>query len=370
MARPVRHGRSWRIRWIDAEGRRQSEVHDDHADAVFKLRQHQLEAEQVRRGLRAPDPPSKTFDELCDYWLARRAVLKRSRKDDESILRRHLRPVFGGLRLREVGVERVDAYVCSRSHLDKKTVANHLTLLVSMLNVAVDLGWLAKAPKIRKPRVPLFTRDFRFLRTDDELRRFLEAASAEGEPVFALYATAVYTGMREGELAGLRWEDIDLERRLITVQRSFDGPTKAEDVRYVPVLDPLLPVLRRWRLRCPGEIVFPNRDGNMHGEAARVFQEVLRRVLRAAGFPETPREGRRPRPYVTFHGLRHSFASLWMMKGGDLFKLQKILGHKSVQMTMRYAHLAPDAFAADYCRLGEQAPGEPAEVIALHGPRP
>jgi integrase len=365
VARPVRYGRRWRIRWTDADGRRRSEVYDDHADAAFKLRQHQLEVEQVRRGLRAPEPPPKTFDELCDYWLARRAVRKRSRTDDESILRRHLRPAFGALRLRDLGVERVDAYVCSRAHLDKKTVANHLTLLVSMLNAAVDLGWLAKAPKIRKPWVPLFTRDFRYLRTDDEVHRFLEAARAEGEPVFALYATAIYTGLREGELAGLRWEDVDLDRRLITVQRSFDGPTKAEDVRYVPVLDPLLPVLRRWRLRCSGQIVFPNRDGGMHGEAARVFQEVLRRVLRAAGFPETPREGKRPRPYITFHGTRHTFASQWMMKGGDLFKLQKILGHKSVQMTMRYAHLAPDAFAADYGRLGDRAPGEPADVVPL-----
>lgn len=117
MARPVRHGRGWRIRWIDAEGRRRSEVYDDNADAAFKLRQHQLEAEQVRRGLRSLDPPSKTFDELCDYWLARRAVRKRSRKDDESIIRRHLRPAFGAVRLRDLGVERVDTYVCSRAHL-------------------------------------------------------------------------------------------------------------------------------------------------------------------------------------------------------------------------------------------------------------
>ena len=48
----------------------------------------------------------------------------------------------------------------------------------------------------------------------------------------------------------------------------------------------------------------------------------------------------------------NTLASHWVMRGGDLFKLQKILGHKSVQMTVRYAHLAPDAFAADYDRLG------------------
>ena len=59
----------------------------------------------------------------------------------------------------------------------------------------------------------------------------------------------------EGALA-TALPQVDLEARLITVQRSFDGPTKADDVRYVPVLDPLLPVLRAWRLRHPGRLVF------------------------------------------------------------------------------------------------------------------
>jgi hypothetical protein len=68
--------------------------------------------------------------------------------------------------------------------------------------------------------------------------------------VFALYATAVFTGMRAGELGGLRWDDVDFDKRLVTVQRSFDGPIKAGDIRYVPILDALLPVLRAWRLRC------------------------------------------------------------------------------------------------------------------------
>lgn len=170
--------------------------------------------------------------------------------------------------------------------------------------------------------------------------------------------------MRKGELAGLRWDDVDFERRLITVQRSYHGPTKAGDVRYVPILDPLLPVLRDWRLRCPGDLAFPNGRGRMRDEGSRVFKPVFRRVLARAGFAMTERYGR-PRPYIVFHDLRHTFASHWVMKSGDLFKLQKILGHKSVQMTMRYAHLAPDAFAGDYARLGTQAPGEPATIVSL-----
>jgi integrase len=140
------------------------------------------------------------------------------------------------------------------------------------------------------------------------------------------YATAIFTGMRAGEIAALEWSDVDLDRRLITVQRSFDGPTKSDRVRYVPILDPLLPVLRAWRLRHPGRLVFTNIAGTMFGSSARIFQEVLHRVLDAAQLPKVQRNGKE-RPYVRFHDLRHTFASHWAMKGGDLFKLQKILGH-------------------------------------------
>jgi hypothetical protein len=89
----------------------------------------------------------------------------------------------------------------------------------------------------------------------------------------------------------------------------------------------------------------------MYQPSARIFQEALHRVLQDAGFPKVARSGKE-RPYIRFHDLRHTFASHWVMGGGDLFKLQKILGHKTVQMTMRYAHLQPTAFRDDYGRLG------------------
>ncbi|MBI5500859.1 MAG: site-specific integrase [Deltaproteobacteria bacterium] len=365
MAKPIQHRGKWRIRWLDENGERRSEVYDDRRDATFKLHQHQAEVEEIRRGLRAPTPPEKTFDELADYWIANRAAGKRSRKDDESIIRRHLRPAFGPSRLRVLGVQHVDRFVAERERLDRKTVANILTLLISMLRAARDLGWLAILPRIRKPRVPIFRRDYRYLRTDDEIIRFLTAARAEGENVFVLYAAAIYTGMRAGELAALLWEDVDLDGRLITVQRSFDGPTKSDRVRHVPILDPLLPVLRAWRLRCPGPLVFPNEAHEMHGPSARVFQEVLHRVLDAAGFPTTM-IGDRVVRYIRFHDMRHTFASAYMRKGGDLFRLQKILGHQSIQMTMRYAHLAPSAFAADYGRLGGTGTLRSGEVVSLN----
>ena len=247
---------------------------------------------------------------------------KRSGDHDKSIIKRHLRPAFGELRRRDLSVKHVDAYVVEREHLNIKTIANHLTTFIAMLNVAVDLGWLLKVPRIRKPKVRIFDADYSYLRTDDEIRRFLVAAHREGSMVFALYATAVFTGMRAGELAGLRWDGVSFERRLITVQRSFDGPTKAGDVRYVPILDVLLPILKQWHELHPGTLVFTNRDGRMLGKSARIFQEVLHRVLDRAGFEQVQRDNR-VENYIVFHDLRHTFASHWMMRGGDLFRLER-----------------------------------------------
>jgi integrase len=367
ISKPIKHRSKWRIRWLDEHGERRSEVHDKHSTALAALRAEQARIEEVRRGLRLPVPQEHTFAELCDYWLANRASQKRSGYHDESIIRCHLRPFFGGLQLVEVGVAQVDRFVVGKGTLTKKTVNNHLTLLISMLNAAVDLGWLIKAPRIRKPKQSLFSADYSYLRTQAEMDRFLSAANEEGQLVYALYLTALCTGMREGELAGLRWDDIDFENRLITVQRSFDGPTKAGDVRYVPLLDVLLPTLRKWRLACPGMIPFPNRAGGMLGKSGRVFQEVFHRVLDRAGFPKQKRRGK-DRRYIVFHDLRHSFASHWMLRGGDIFRLQKILGHKSMQMTMRYAHLAPAAFVEDHARFGASREPGPGRVVGLTAP--
>ena len=366
MAKPVRlPSGKWRNRWKDHAGVRRSQTFGSWNEAQKQLRQVQAETDAIVAGVRRAPPERKTFDDLIEYWLTKRAVRKRSGSHDHSIIRRHLRPSFAGLPLGAVDVERIDEFMVERSHLAPKTVSNLVTLLITMLNCACDLGWLDRVPRVHKPKVRMFARDFRYLRNDEEVRRFLRVAQGDGLDAYALYTTAIYTGMRQGELAALRWADVDLEKRLVTVQSSFQGPTKAGDVRYVPILDPLLLVLREWRLKAGGcWYVFPTRRGTMHTPGARIFQERMHRILDAAGFPRPP-EKVRDVHYICFHSLRHTFASHWVMNGGDLFKLQKILGHKTVQMTQRYAHLQPSAFADDYARMPSLLPTAAAEVVPL-----
>lgn len=351
MSKPSKLGNKWRVRWIDGEGRRRSEVYLKHGDAVKALARHQVEAERVKR----EGPVQRrdhTFEELADRWEKYRLPEKRSAKTDLSLLKVHLRPTFAGVRLRDITPGHVEEFKAARRHLTENTVNHSLGLLRTMLGYAHDLGWIDKIPKVQKYR--LRVEEFSYLKTPDEVRRFLAAASERRQPIPILYQAAIQTGLRCGELCGLRWDDVDFEGRLITVRRSYDGPTKNGEVRHVPILDGLLMPLKAWKLECPRSeknLVFPNHRGVMHRRESRIFQEVLHQVLEAAGLG---------RGYITFHDLRHSFASHWMMNRGDLFRLQKILGHRDPMMTQRYAHLAPGIFTEDHGRLAGLAVGQAA----------
>jgi integrase len=156
-----------------------------------------------------------------------------------------------------------------------------------------------------------------------------------------MYAVALFAGLRAGELAGLRWPDVDLRRRTIHVRRSYDGKTKTRSSRrFVPIVDALLPILAAWKERCPRtelELLFMNRAGRTRNKCDRVFRETLHRMLDTAGF-ERPTTGRRTH-VICFHSLRHSFACNWRLNGGSLEDLVRVLGHTSQRMTEHYANI-------------------------------
>jgi len=136
----------------------------------------QARVAEVKDGLRDPAPADRDGNQAFDYWEQFRVPQKRSGRDDISILSRHLRPFFGSMKLKDIDRAETDRYHLEKQQLDPKTVANHLTLLVSVLNLAVDLGWLVKPPRIKKPKIRLLDEDYHYLRTEEELSRFLVAA--------------------------------------------------------------------------------------------------------------------------------------------------------------------------------------------------
>jgi integrase len=152
---------------------------------------------------------------------------------------------------------------------------------------------------------------------------------------------AVGTGMRLDELIHLQWADIDLDRRLIAVHRGRHGTTKSGKARYIPILDTLMPFLREYGLKRAGaKLVFPGEDGKPRSKPGVRFP--FKQASKRAGLPDALR----------FHDLRHTFASHWVLDGGDIFRLSKILGHSNVMITQKvYAHLAPEAWEQDYHRV-------------------
>jgi integrase len=138
--------------------------------------------------------------------------------------------------------------------------------------------------------------------------------------------------MRLGELLAVRWEDIDLFAKRILVRRNavygeISTPKSGKN-REIPICDTLLDELKRTR-HLRGDLVFSNHRGKLW--LAQDTYEPLHWACKKAGLRK-----------VSWHVLRHTFASHLVMKGAPIKAVQELLGHSSLEMTMRYAHLSPD----------------------------
>ncbi len=336
MSAIQKRARRYRVRWYDHTGARRSATFARESEAKAFARDRERSRDRIRAGVEAPPVQRRSLADVVAYLEEHRFPDLRSVATYRSIIRKHLMPALGHLALADINKETVDHFSTSLRCKSPKTRKNVLTLLKMVLRTAYQLQWLHRVPPISMPRV--CEKDFAFLARPQEFAALIEAAGQERPGIAQLYATALYTGMRAGELAGLRRHDINLGTRRVRVMRTYnDEPTKNARIRWVPVLDPLLPILEDWLVRHHAAVVFPTRDGTVMGRSDRSFQEVFQRCLKRAGLPR-----------IRFHDTRHSFAASWMMNGGNIYRLSKILGHSSVTVTERYAHLAPDAFEQDY----------------------
>lgn len=158
----------------------------------------------------------------------------------------------------------------------------------------------------------------------------------------------MFTGLRQGELLGLQWADIDWNSRQLHVRRAwregaFVEPKTATSYRRVDLPAFLVLALKTWRLQCPkGEhdLVFPNGAGNPESHA-NLLQRGFYPALRRAGLRK-----------IRFHDLRHTFASLLLSNGEDVVRVSRLLGHPSPNITLGvYAHMLPKEHYASAERL-------------------
>jgi integrase len=231
-----------------------------------------------------------------------------------------------------------------RSHLRSEglapaTVNRYLALLRSLLNFAVTAGYLQASPVRRFARGSFLLSEPRPKRSpplasNAEAARLLEAIREGWREWFGLFAFLLLTGARRGEAAGLRWGDVDLPRRLVTIRRSYEAPPKSGRARTVPISSELAGILveHRARDRWAGELVFPDpQSGEMLSPNARLAA-VLDAACKAVGVDR-----------MRVHDLRHAHASLWLMAGGSLSDVQRNLGHSTPMLTSEtYGHIGED----------------------------
>jgi integrase len=357
----VRAGRfiGWYVRWKDADGRRKMRAsHQPSREAARRLLV-EIEARVMRGqvGIPAPAPPAPTVAELCERFLReysrpRIKDLCRYRAYAGTALRRAL-PHLGALRADAVtpaDLERLRAALLARGAASSAALT--LSFCRTLFSWAGRAGIVHHQP-LRGLELPPRTEAVEYLSVA-EVRALLataeQRAAAGGLParmLAACVAFAVFTGLRKGELLGLRWRDVDLATGRLSVCHSFAGTPKNNKPRHLRLPDALLPILQAWQLECPRTpqgLLFPHRrrDGRWAMVEDSSATLGLPALLAAAGC--------RPlgRPW---HALRHTFASHYVMQGGSLLALSKILGHSDIKMTMIYAHLAPDFIGAEMNRV-------------------
>ncbi len=290
----------------------------------------------------------------------------------ETIIRVHLRPRLGLIALTKLTREQVGRALTEiGATLAPSSLSRVYVILGAALDDAVRSDRI-RANVLRKLAAPTFERHERTTWTVEEINAFLDAVA--GDRQAPLYAFAIATGLRQGELLGLQWADIDQEAGVIRVVRQWTRQGTFDDVktdagrRVVGLGD-----LGRWALAAQEQQQHRDRlasGGRWTNPDGLVFTDRLggalhHRTVTEAFRVRVARAGVRP---IRFHDLRHAFATLLFDEGEELGSIAAALGHTSVDTTKRvYAHLLPKRARATASHidhaLGRRSPA--LEVDAL-----
>jgi integrase len=204
------------------------------------------------------------------------------------------------------------------------TVVRYMAALSHAFTVAVnEWQWLEDSPmrKVKKPKEPRGR--VRFL-DEDERQRFIDACKkSSNDWLYLCVILALSTGMRQGELMGLKWQDVNLKDGFIILHETKNG-----DRRRVPLAGHGLELLREHAKvrRLDTDLLFP---GTIHKDKPIDLRKPFETALKQAQISD-----------FHWHDLRHCTASYLAMNGASLAEIAEVLGHKTLQMVKRYAHLS------------------------------
>ncbi len=307
------------------------------------------------------EPSNMKLSEWLDSWIeGRKSSLAYSTYNNYKVMiRNHLKPEIGDLKLKELKTRQVQEllnYKLEEGRIDgdgglsPRTVKYIYQTLHAALEQAIKerliTNNVCKAVEVPKKQ------DEKQLHTWDksQVNKFLE--TARGYDCFILHYLALNTGMRRGELLGLKWKDISLDKRRIEVNRQlvrtdqgliFKKVKTAAGNRTIPITDDVVTELKRHKIKQgenklalgeaynkKNDLVGSNKIGNPI-DPRNLFRE-FKRVIKEAGLPE-----------IRFHDTRHTFSTLFLQNGGSIKILQQILGHSSITVTIdTYSHVTEE----------------------------
>ncbi len=263
-------------------------------------------------------------------WVIGRRNKPTEVKSKECIYDCHLMPEFGHLRLDQIGTGEVAAFraLLVEKELSEKRINNILAVLSKPMKYAVECELIAKSPKVgmyKVERPEIEPWDFA------QYARLLAAAKIEGGDWYAAVCLAGEAGLRSGEVKALRWrEDVDLIGKTITVNQqtcyAITGTPKGGRRRTIPMTSTLEQALRRLEVVREGFVV-RNLDGSAKSDGQA--NAAILRICRRAGLP-----------MKRWHTLRHAFGTHAALFGVNPWRLQSWMGHKRIDETMIYVHVA------------------------------
>lgn len=312
-----------------------------------------------------------TLAAYVEVWLTGRPAL-RSRASTIHGYRRMLAMFtapLGGVRLRDLTTARIQTAIGTLAQTyAPQTVYQSRRVLSSALGDAVRDGRIATNPvaDTTPPRVP---RTKRAVLTADQAAHLLSHAESAGDYRWPLWTLLLNTGLRMGEVMGLRWEDVDTAARRLTVRQQVqrsrgadpqfyrDEPKTETSTRTLPLTDAAVRALERQRLdqlarqlaaprwANPWNLVFTGLDGRPLGNATAANQ--FHRALAAAGLPR-----------MRLHDLRHTVATLLLGQGVPMKVISEILGHANIHTTMNlYSHVDQPLMEEALGKLGAAISG-------------
>lgn len=339
MAKLRKNSPYWFGEFTDASGNRvrRSTGTSDRKEAEALEAKWKLEAFQAKQWGKQP---SRTFDELMLAYIKATEDEKRSAERDKCSAK-HLYQFFTGYRLETLKGSDVRAYIEARKSegVAQGTINREIGLFSSSINYARnEWDWDIPNPvmgkRLREPEGRT-----RWL-TQEEAALLIQAAEINPRATHLpdLIRLAVNTGMRKGEMLGLEWGRVDLKANLVHLGAEH---TKAGKRRSVPLNDEARTALLN-RARFRGQYclstpwVFTNRKGERIASVKHSFSSACE----IAGVEN-----------FTVHDLRHTCAAWLVSAGASLIEVRDLLGHSTIRMTEKYAHLAPDNVRKAVARL-------------------